>query len=475
MLSGVGKTFRDPQGSCYELNGRILRSVYPEFGDHALSLLKDPFIQQLIKSGSFPPTRVLSPEESSSLPGAGTEGVAGGLILEHDAIFFPSYPQEWSPGMLYQAGELTLKLQLDGFAAGLTLKDATPTNVLFRGTQPVFVDFLSFSKRRHGSVLWPAYAQFIRTFLLPLLLNARTKSPLAEVFLTHRDGLEPEEVFRRFSWIRRLFPQVFSHVTLPTWLGKKDSAHHLEVETADNPADDERSKFIAENLVKRLQSSFRKLKSKAQADSNWSSYMESHSYVPESFKAKEAFVKGALEEVKPKTVLDIGCNTGYWSQLAARLGSSVVALDYDPEVIDLLYESAVAEKLDILPLVVNFSRPTPSVGWRNSEQKSFLDRAKGKFDCVVMLAVIHHLTVTDAIPLEDVFEAVSQITKRDLIIEYVPPEDPMFKVIARNKKHLVERLSQPNFERSFAPYFGLVRKAPLPGNPRTLYLLRRLV
>ena len=73
---------------------------------------------------------------------------------------------------------LTLRLALDLLPEGFGLKDATPYNVLFRGPDPVFVDALSIERRDAGDPTWLAYAQFVRTFVLPLVANRRFGLPL---------------------------------------------------------------------------------------------------------------------------------------------------------------------------------------------------------------------------------------------------------------------------------------------------------
>ena len=101
---------------------------------------------------------IATTERASSEPGE--------ILLEHPRVFFPSYPWEWTPDAWVAAGGLTLDLCEALLGQGLILKDATPLNVLFEGTRPVFVDVLSIDARDPASPLWLAYAQFVRTFLL---------------------------------------------------------------------------------------------------------------------------------------------------------------------------------------------------------------------------------------------------------------------------------------------------------------------
>ena len=127
----------------------------------------------------------------------------------------------------------------------------------------------------------------------------------------------------------------------------------------------------------------------------------------------------------------------------------------------------------ILPLVVDFARPTPAVGWRCAEQTSFPDRANGFFDSVAMLAVVHHLLVTDQIPLAEIFDAAAQLTRRWLLVEYVGPSDPMFQRLLRGRGELYRWFHRTAFEQHAARRFETVFSREIPGADRCLYLLRR--
>src|SRR5947207_2576713 len=175
--------------------------------------------------------------EARAYTDPGTGPLIGQMILEHERVDFPSYPYEWNPEMLHAAGMLTLDLAQALHADGLGLKDGTPYNVLFRGPEPVFIDVLSFERREPGDATWLPYAQFVRTFLLPLLANRAYGLGLDQVLTTRRDGLEPEEVYRWTSPLQRLRPPYFSLVTMPVWLGgkrKNDTAIYRK-NLLDNP------------------------------------------------------------------------------------------------------------------------------------------------------------------------------------------------------------------------------------------------
>jgi SAM-dependent methyltransferase len=394
-------------------------------------------------------------------------------IFEHERILFPSFPQEWPPKMLWEAGRLTLELGRAVLAEGYGLKDATPQNVLFRGSEPVFIDALSFERRHAGDPLWKPCAQFIRSFLLPLLANRRWGIPLADVFTTHRDGLEPEDVYRLCRPWERLHPGILPLVSIPTWLSRRASPDNQEIYRPRLLADTEKARYIVESVFNRMGRALNSLQPAAQRKSTWSNYMAAHNYEDPAFAAKEEFVKEALAEFKPARVLDAGANTGHFSALAAQAGAAVVAIDLDPVCVGEMWRRAREKKLNILPLVVNLARPTPPVGWRNQECPSFLDRATGAFDGVLMLALLHHLLVTERIPLEEILGLAAQLTTALLIIEFVAPQDPMFRRLTRGREDLHAALDKRVFQEACAAHFEIVRSLTLPGAQRTLYCLKK--
>jgi len=470
-------SFRDPAGFCCVLEDRILRFVAAESVADLEAFLESDCARKSVAAGRLIAT--CKPDEAGlarwreKVPPAMAARMATGRVFEHERLWFPSYPYEWTPEMLFEAGRLTLDLAEAAMAESFGLKDATPYNILFRGCQPVFVDVLSFERRTAGDPVWLPYAQFVRTFLLPLLVNRRRGVRLADLFTTHRDGLGPQEVYRMCGPLEKLLPPVLSLVSLPTWLSgraERQSDAMYQSRALDDP---EKARFIVESLLKRLRRTLESLNPKAREGSAWSNYMATHSYDGESFAAKEEFVLGVLGEFKPKRVLDIGANTGHFSAMAAEAGAEVVAMDYDPSCVGAVWRRARDSKLNILPLVVDLARPSAALGWRNRECPAFLARATGAFDCVFMLAALHHLLVTERIPLEEIINLTAHLTTDLAVVEFVMPEDAMFRRLARGRGHLHADLSHAAFEAACQPHFDVVRTAHLIGTHRWLYLLRK--
>ncbi len=88
-----------------------------------------------------------------------------------------------------------------------------------------------------------------------------------------------------------------------------------------------------------------------------------------------------------------------------------------------------------------------------------------------MLAVLHHLLVTEQVPLDEVLLVASQLTRRWLLIEYVDPSDAMFRKIARGRDSLYTGLTREVFLEQATIHFDIVDSMPVPDSGRTLYLM----
>lgn len=449
-------TFRDPAGSLYFDELKVLRHVRPAFAAEAESFLDLPLAKRWMESRRMVTTTI------------GGRDADGSLLLEHERIEYPTYPWEWTPGQWAAAGELTLDLCEESLAAGLILKDATPLNVLFRNADPVFVDVLSFDRRKPGSPIWLAYGQFVRTFLLPLAANRYLGWPLA-ASIERRDGYEPGDLYPHLSVARRWSAPLRSLVTLPHLLERKANASAAAGASPVREQRPEVATHVLRGTLKKLRRALRELTPPPRA-SRWSDYTTTAShYSAEDHSRKAAFVERALAQAAPQHVLDVGGNTGHYSRIAVAAGARVVSWDTDIQAADANWREARAKHEPILPLVANIARPTPAVGWRNSESLSLLDRSEGAFDTIMMLGVIHHMLLIDQIPLPAIFDLVRRLTTRWAIIEWVPATDSQFQQLCRGRQDIYGHLDEAAFlaaaEGSFCR--RLVENLP---NGRSLWL-----
>jgi len=478
--SNTGRiSLRDPAGQLFLIGGRFLRVINREAAVDLKAFLASTTARNSVGAGRLVGTEVLSEDAIEELRSTAEfktlcERFAPCTVVEHEAVPFTSFAYEWPAAMLHAAAELTLDLAESSLDEGFGLKDATPYNLLFRGPEPVFVDLLSFERRNPGDAIWLPYAQFMRAFILPLLANRYLHAPLDQILIARRDGLEPEALYAMCGPLRRLLPPFLTLASIPTWLGRRHDPDDLSIYQAKPAAEPRKARFILASLFRHLRRTLKTVRPQAGKASRWSDYMaRQSSYSDQDFEAKRDFIQQALRDYRPGNVLDVGCNTGYYSRLAAGAGARVVAIDPDRVVIDELWRGARAERLDILPLVVDFTRPTPAIGWRNQECPSFLDRARGAFDAVLMLAVIHHMLVSERIPLPEILALTAELTTDIAVVEFVGPQDPMFRRIARGRDGLFADFSVSSFEAECRRHFRIIGSRRLANGNRGLYLLRK--
>lgn len=472
--ASVVVSFRDPGGHLVINGKRVLRVIAESHREAVETFLQTPLSAALIGDQILISTKPVRDSEVGAFVGdiSSLESVAP-LVVEHRYIEFPSYPYEWPPDMLRAAGELTLDLMERLLAEGYGLKDASPYNILFRGAQPIFVDFLSIEKRNYLDPTWLAYEQYMRTFVRPLLANKYFGLGLHQVFRVYRDGLEPDHVFRMCSLRQKIHPDFLTSVSLPTLLSPKDPIRYEKIYHSRVARSAEAAQFILTRQIRGLRKKLAGAAPDPARRSVWANYEERQSELYKSTKA--TFLEQSLTSTKPGKMLDIGCNRGFFSVLAARLGWSVVAIDQDAVVLDDLWRKAIKSELDILPLVIDITRPTSGLGWRNSETRSFLERALGSFDCVLMLSVIHHMLVSERIPLIEILRLAYELTTARLIIEWVDPKDDMFRLLTRGNHALYQHLTQELFERLSNQFFNIERSQTVNGGSRRLYEMRRRV
>ncbi len=422
--------------------------------------------------GKLVSTRILEPS-GSELPAEWRGRLPpDGLVLEHSPIPFRNYPYEWAPPMLQAAARLTLELAVGAMREGFSLKDATPYNVMFDGAKPVFLDVLSFRRRDPLESLWPPFAQFMRTFAFPLLASRHFGLCLDEVLLAHRDGLEPERVWELCPPYKLLLPPFFSSVTIPVFVARSDNSAAKGGYGVRRAKDADEATFILERLFRRAGRLVSRASNRRRRNATVE-YMDSgHRYEQGEFAAKERTLATALERWSPKRVLDLGSNTGHFSDLAIRYGARVVAIDRDADSVGMLWQSAGQAGAQVLPLVVDIGRPPGACGWQNNECAAFLDRARGAFDCVLMLALVHHLLVNERVPLDAVLDLAAELTTDLAIVEYIDPSDFQFRQIARGRDELHQDVTRERFEGAARRCFQILDANDVSPT-RRIYILRK--
>ena len=452
-------SFRDRDGRVFYDGSRVCRALSPYAAGQWRAVSVKRFFKRLAAG-----QKIVGTTESSSevLPEGKWE-----MVLEHERIPFVSYPYEWTFSMLRDAALLHLEILLDALEDGFTLKDASPYNVQWVGSRPVFIDISSFEVLEAGSP-WTGYRQFCEMFLYPLLLQSYRDIPFQPWLRGSIDGI-PADVCSQMLSARDYFrsgvlKDVVIHARLQNSLGDSPANAKRNLEQAGFS-----SELIRHNL-RRLHKIVSGLEWR-RTSSTWARYASTHSYSGSDQEAKENFVAAFTSSRAPNTVWDLGCNTGSYSRIAARENAYVLAIDADSLAVDLLYRALREEKSDrILPLTMNLTDPSPAMGWLLAERKPM--RERGRPDLVLALALIHHLVIGANVPLPDVVAWMASLGG-DLIIEFVSRDDAMVGKLLRNKRDNYVDYSRENLESALSAYFTIESTLDLASGTRTLYACRR--
>ncbi len=444
----------------------VLRVLSPEGAADWDVLAASPLLETLVSRGDLVASDEVDPsvlEGAADLLPTGVE-----KVLEHERVPFISYPYEWTFSMLQDAALLQLDLGVAAVDEGLMLKDATPYNVQFRGSSPVFIDVGSFEEIPEGRP-WVGYRQFCMLYLYPLLFQAHKDIPFQPWMRGSIDGIMPIDAIKVFSLRDRLRRGVFLHTSLHARLDRR--ANRSGPGDPDSATTTRKTKPDA---VKAHMASMRRMVGKLRwksGETAWSGYRQDNTYSDEDDQTKQAFVSEVVAAERPALTWDMGCNDGAYSRIAAEFSDLVVAFDYDHATVDSLYRSLREERdTRILPLVANLADPSPGLGWRGLERKTL--EARGAPDLMLALALIHHVSISANIPLAEFLDWARGLGSA-LLIEFPKRTDPMVRALLANKgKGANPDYDLENFEYELERRFNVEIREQLPSGERVLFLAR---
>ena len=458
-------SFRDRDGRIYHSDGRIIRGVSAEALEEFRKLESTAFYRKYREKGQLVDSQVLE-NDSIPLPEEIMQQWAG--FLEHPRIPIISYPYEWTFGMLRDAALLQLNLVESAILEGMTLKDSTPYNIQFLEGRPVFIDIPSFETLPPGAP-WSAYRQFCEMYLFPLMLQAYKGIHFQPMMRSSIEGIGVQAMSRLFGFRDKLRSGVFTHV----WLQAKMDSRYGS--TAQNVRSDLKSAGFNKEMILANVRKLRKLVTKLSwqgQGSEWGAYEEFHNYSESDHRRKEAFIRECVAGSEASIVCDIGCNTGQFSKIAAEQASTVLAMDLDHFAVERLYRELKETGMTrILPLVQNIADPSPSWGWRNRERVDLQTRVRP--DLVLCLALIHHVVISDNIPMDEFVTWLAGLSNQ-LVIEYVSRSDNKVKTLLRNKEDNYTDYSREQLETALGRHYEIVRQQSMASGNRHLYWCRLL-
>ena len=470
MLDGCDRfagSFRDPSGYVFRREGRIFRAVDEPYRDLLGEMEEAGLLERLIQQNAVVRSRFVDDAElARTLAG---ENRPFTHFIEHDVLRRITFPYEWSVSMLADAGVCTIDLQLRLLESGYALKDATAYNIQFVHSRPVFIDLGSFERPSRLDI-WFALGQFEQMFVYPLLLVRRCGWDLRSYFLPNLAGRSAEQVVRCFGRLGRLRPSLLMDVTLPAMLNRwSDRRGAASRELIEKKKTDPGAQKL--NL-QRLRRKILKLAAGYRPGGVWSGYTQTCTYDRSAEEHKKSLVGEFLRSTRPRTVLDLGCNTGDYSLLAAESGAAVVAADSDHDAVELLYRRVRESRASVTPMVVDACNPSPGIGYMNRERAPFTDRSAA--DCVFALALLHHLLVSGNLPPAAIRDLLHRLSKRDVVLEFVPRHDAMFERLMKFRVDLFGDLTLQQCREIFRERFQILNEKRIVDTDRTLLFLRKV-
>jgi SAM-dependent methyltransferase len=301
-----------------------------------------------------------------------------------------TYWHEWSPKM-WQAGALCLiEILLKLAAQNITLRNPHPWSLLFDGRQ--------FSYANSGSIVQLEAATFGRSyekiaqfFIRPLLLLENGQEHLARRLTADvREGVRTEDV---------------RHLDC-SWAYWKNESEEVPV-----------LPFL-EQLYTHVES----LQCVA-AHHRWHDYFTKDcDFSPgTSWQRKQQTLEAILEDSSVRSVLDLGANTGHYARLAAKNRREVLATDFDPVLVDTIFQHTQDSGPSLYPAVLDFTHPTPGQGVASSWFPPATERFKS--DLVLCFALVHHMVLGKyRLDFEQVAQGVRSFTRSRALFEYVGKE-----------------------------------------------------
>lgn len=451
-------SFRDPSGFLFQHNGKVLRQVNQSYQKEYDQLMESGLYEALTRR------QLLIPHVEID------NGTADCYkTLEPTQLAYISYPYEWSFSQLKDAALLTLEVQIEALKFGMSLKDASAYNIQFHEGRPVFIDTLSFEAYEEGGA-WVAYRQYCQHFLAPLALMSQVDHRESRLLQCFIDGIPLDlasQMLPRKTWFRY---SLLAHIHLHAKTQQRFDDVGRDHKSAPRV---QMSRVRLDGLLASLMSATESLSWQHSA-TEWGNYYEDTNYVDESMQHKEQLVAQFLttaERSSTPIAADFGANTGRFSRIAVASGFLVLAHDIDVVAVDKNYRDAKQNKeTSILPLIQDLASPSPAIGWANKERMSFVERHN--VDVGMALAIIHHIHISNNVPLEKIAAFFSTVC-RSLIIEFVPKSDSQVMRLLSTREDIFPDYTLEGFEQAFSSHFDLLEKEEIRGSERTLCLLQR--
>lgn len=432
-MGQVSRSIRDPMSTVIVAGDKVIRGIRSDLQPQTAALLESDFFRRN-EGTNLVGTHQLAAEAVAPLVGdLRLDLQRFPLWLQHERLPLISYAYEWGFSYLKRAAMLHLAVLADALASDFVTADGSSANVQFRAGRPVFIDIGSIRRYQPGQP-WFGYRQFCEQFLVPLLLNSHLAMPHQRIFQGSLDAVSLDALSRMLPARTWLSPSIFGHVHLYAMSSRRTAS--AAGEPTPVPAIDT-ARLIA--LVQQLHRFIDRLRPKGSSD--WMEYASNNSYPTPAAADKRQIVHDFVAKNGLKRVLDLGCNTGDYSEVCFAAGADeIIGVDSDPQVIDAAVNRPSLARRNFTGLVHDIADPAPAGGWAQAERKPLAERLP-KFDGVVCLALIHHVVISGNVPVEEFIRSLCALAPRGLL-EFVPPDDSMVKRLMQRRMGCVHDYSE---------------------------------
>ena len=451
-------SFRDNFGSVYHSNGNILRTVNKVAEKNFNNLKKKNIFKNSIDKGFLIDFDILEkklyPEQLQNY----------NIVLKAKKISFISYPYEWTFNQLKDAAIHHLNFQIFLLESDCVLRDSSAFNIQFYKGRPIFIDIMSLKEYEDGEY-WNGYKQFCENFLNPLLIGHLKNIEHNNFFRGSIEGLDTVLLNKILNFMDKISFNVFTHVVLQSKFLQQDIKNPKATREKKN-----RLKKFKKTSYLFMLNQFKSWISKLEFKKNksiWGKYEKNNTYSEKSLSEKEKIVSQFVKKIQPQKLIDLGCNNGQFSKIALDSGAKeVVAVDFDINAISNTYEISKKNNLNLLPLFIDLSNPSPNQGWRQLERQGFKER----FECnaVIALAIEHHLIIGKNVPINEFIDWIIDFGKFGLL-EFIPKEDETVQDMLSTKEDIYLDYSEKNFEKELSIKTKIVNKYRLADSQRILY------
>lgn len=420
-LGGIRKL--DPNGRIFEWRGEVYRAIFPEF----VPIYEKLFVSGLMEEMIHKKELLVETEKTNLyLPGYG-------MILKHRRIPYITRVSEWTPNMVRDAALTVIDLNLELLTQNLGMVDFHSANILFdRMGRPKWVDLGSIIRVDPDAPMDDC-EEFYEYFLYPLLLMEDPRLHRVMRHLHQTYGLKRKE----FLAIKGELPPGMENL-LPRKIVLKNLRHIIERITLKP------------------------------ATTTWGDYYQNYDVKLrlnlESLSGRSAAVYSLLCNLKPKSVVDLDANRGFFTLMAAATGASVIAIDYDEDAMEGLYSDirGLDKKYNIYLALLDL------LTIKEEQAKRY------QSEMALALALTHHLSLSQQFPFWYIAKVFSYFCTKYLITEFMPnglgvgqiSPDPLpeFYTI----ENLMDALKQHFSKVSIIDY-----ELPPNCSPRTLILCER--